>query len=176
MTPEEFNFIKECLGVQRKSYFYFKDKYALDITRFLLEDFQELRIGDLKKSRCAFLLQKGLVKELVSKLGKSTITKEDIQAIRFPEGKGFSYTICEWGEYTPHRNDSYYQTSRPGINLVLRLNFDLKHNWMYNKLISPDKGSHPFAFTGHPVSVKKEYTMSWARLDISLETGEVLIE
>ncbi len=176
MTPEEFNFIKECLGVHRKSYFYFKDKYALDITMFLLEDFQELRIGDLKKSRFAFLLQKGPVKDLVSKLGKNTITKEDIQAIRFPEGKGFSYTISEWGEYTPHRNDSYYQTSRPGINLVLRLNFDLKHNWIYNRLISPDKGSHPFALTGHPVSVKKEYTMSWARLDISLETGEVLVE
>jgi len=176
LTPEEYHLIKECIGIQSRPYYYFKDKYALDLANILLDRYQEVRIGDLKKSRFAFLLQKPPIKELVSSTGRNTISKTDLHSMTTLEGIGFFYSISEWGKYVAHRNNSYYQTSRPGINVVLRLNFDLKHNRMYNSLIKPDKTSHPFAFTGHPVSVKREYTMCWARLDVSLDTGEVLVE
>ncbi len=176
MTPSEYQLIKECLGIQKKPYFYFKDKYALDIAKTLCDKYHELRISDLKKSRFAFVLNKEPVKQIVSGIGRGTLHRDDFQNLPQLEGKGFWYTLSEWGEFKRHRNDSYYQTSRPGVNLVLQLNFDSIHNRYYNQLVKPEKSDHPFAFTSHPVSVKKVYTMCWARLDISLEAGEVLVE
>ncbi|RNC84559.1 MAG: hypothetical protein ED557_06155 [Balneola sp.] len=176
MTPSEYQLIKECLGIQKKPYFYFKDKYALDIAKILCDRYHEVRIGDLKRSRFAFVLNKEPVKQIVSGIGRGTIRSDDLEYSLMQEGKEFWYTLSEWGEFKRHRNDSYYQTSRPGVNLVLQLNFDNAHNRLYNQLVKPEKSDHPFAFTSHPVSVRRVYTMCWARLDISLETGEVLVE
>ncbi|MBO6522284.1 MAG: hypothetical protein JJ971_00525 [Balneolaceae bacterium] len=176
MTPEEYSFIKECLGIRRNTFYYYKDKYALEIIRMLCERNSEVKIGALKKSRFSFLLQKDPIKKVISKIGRDTLTLEDFDEVMDLNGKCFSFTISEWGEYKRHRNDSYFQTSRPGVNLVLQLNFDELHNRFYNQLINPEEGDHPFASTFHPVLVKREYTMSWARLDISLDTGEVLVE
>lgn len=177
MTPEEFQLINECVGGHRKPYYYFRDKYALELARLLCEEKEEIKIRDLKRSRFAFLLNKEPVKKIVSQTGRDTLTSDDVDTNKYnSHGKGFWYTISRWGEFKPHRNDGYYQTSRPGLNLVLQLNFDEDHNRFYNQLIKPDKDDHPFAYTSHPVLISGEYTLSWARLDISLETGEVLIE
>lgn len=174
MTPEEFNFIKETLGVEKKPFYYYKDKYALEITRLLFDC--EIKVSDFKKSNFKFLLQKHPLKIILSNLGRDTLNKEDLDSFVNPNGKQFHYTISEWGEYIRHRNDSWNQTSRPGKNVVLQLNFDADHNREYNRLVKPDKERHPFVFSGHPTSSKRSYTLAWARLDISLETGEVLIE
>ena len=176
MTPEEYQFIKGCLGINKDYFYYFKDKYALELARFLCEREEELKIGALKQSRFSFLLQKEPIRKVISGIGRNTLTISDLEKANNLNGMGFSYTISKWGEYNRHRNDSYYQTSRPGINLVLQLNFDAVHNRYYNELINPEEEDHPFVFTAHPVSVKGGYTMCWARLDISLETGEVLVE
>lgn len=176
MTPDEYQFIKGCLGINKNSFYYYKDKYALEIARILCERNNELKIGTLKQSRFSFLLQKEPVRNVISGIGRDTLTSKDLEHVHDLNGKGFSFTISEWGEYNRHRNDSYYQTSRPGLNLVLQLNFDDKHNRYYNQLVNPKKKRHPFAYSDHPVLTKGEYTMCWARLDISLETGEVLVE
>ncbi|MEQ9265425.1 MAG: hypothetical protein RLN81_09410 [Balneolaceae bacterium] len=174
MKPTEYNFIKEILGEEKKPFYYYKDKYALEVAKLLCED--GLRISELKKSEFKFLLQKRPIKSVLSDLGKDTLKNEDLDKFIDPDGKNFHYTISKWGEYEKHRNDGYYQTSRPGINLVLQLNFDDVHNNAYHQLVRPEKGYHPFAFSIHPASQKRSYTMAWARLDISLDTGEVLIE
>lgn len=174
MKPQEYTFIKEVLGEGRKPFYYYKDKYALELARLLCE--KELRISEFKQSGFGFLLQKQPLKSILSGLGRSTLRREDLDGYVQTDGKYFNYTISEWGEYIPHRKDGWYQTTRPGVNLVLQLNFDDFHNYIYHQLVKPDKENHPFVYFGHPVSWQHNYTMAWARLDISLDTGEVLIE
>lgn len=174
MTPEEYTFIKEALGVEKRFFYYYKDKYALEVAKLLCND--TLKIKELKKSGFNFLLQKHPLKVILSNLGRDTLRKEDLERFINPDGKYFHYTISEWGEYRRHRNDSWYQTSRPGINLVLQLNFDVDHNREYHRLVNPNKKEHPFVFEYHPTSSRRSYTLAWARLDVSLDTGEVLIE
>ncbi|GAB5409856.1 MAG: hypothetical protein BalsKO_22210 [Balneolaceae bacterium] len=174
LTPEEYTFIKEILGAEKKFFYYYKDKYALEVAKLLCND--TLKISELKKSDFSFLLQKHPLKVILSDLGRDTLTKDDLERFINPDGKHFHYTISEWGEYKRHRNDDWFQTSRPGKNLVLQLNFDADHNREYHRLVKPDKEDHPFVYGGHPTKCKRSYTLAWARLDISLETGEVLIE
>ena len=71
--------------------------------------------------------------------------------------------------------DSYGQTSRPGYNLVLRLNFSNQHDTEYRRLIDK-KDRRPFVFEDHPVSRRRWHTLAWSRLDIDLRTGEALVE
>ena len=71
-------------------------------------------------------------------------------------------------------DQGWYQTSRPGKNLVLQLNFSGRHNQPYYRLMQPAEG-HLFQPDYHPAS-HKEPTLAWARLDIDLDAGEALIE
>ena len=157
-------------------FYYYKDKYALDLLRLLLHTNDELRISELKKSRFGSLLQKAPVKALLAQHGKAMLSKQDLDKHSNSEGRWFHYTFEEWGEYIPHRKDGWYQTTRPGVNLVLQLNFDDFHNYIYHQLVKPEKEDHPFVYYSHPVKHKGSYTLAWARLDVSLDTGEVLIE
>lgn len=89
----------------------------------------------------------------------------------------FNLSFDHWGDYTKHRHDTWNQTSRPGYNLVLQLQFSAEAVSQYKKLITPNceysDAWNPFHSYGHPAT---PYTMAWARLDFSFRTGELLIE
>ncbi|MEW8684157.1 MAG: hypothetical protein AB2536_19860 [Candidatus Thiodiazotropha endolucinida] len=51
-----------------------------------------------------------------------------------------------WGS----KSDRYAQTSRPSVNLVLRLNFNHQHDSLLQKLIHPTRDG-VFNYWGHPV-------------------------
>ena len=91
----------------------------------------------------------------------------------------FLLTVWLWGD---DHWSSYEQTSRPGYNLVLRLNFSQHHDRRFEQWFKPyyQWGSLN-GFYLHPVlgTRKRHYfrhTLAWARLDIDLEQGEALIE
>lgn len=91
------------------------------------------------------------------------------------QGNYFGVSIGKWGEDKSHRNDSYYQTSCPGKNLVLQLNFDLEHDLLYHKTFNVKEDGDNFTNCGHPIS-KKANTMAWSRIDLDFDTGEAFIE
>jgi hypothetical protein len=88
----------------------------------------------------------------------------------------FSIRLDRWGADEPSDwRSRYYQTSRPGQNLVVQLNFPASHDRAYQRLVQPRK-YHPFVWYCHPVCIGGPFTLAWARLDIDFDAGEVLIE
>ncbi len=173
MTPLEIEFIEKTIGSEHKQFYYYRDKYALQLLKYHVKD--SMKISELKSSRYQGLVNKQVVQEVLKSCGDSMLHAERIFDSAESDGKDFNYTLSNWGEYTPHRNDGWFQTSRPGRNLVLQLNFDSWHNYKYHELIKYDHVD-PFVFSCHPVSVKRQFTMAWTRLDIDLDRGEMLIE
>lgn len=173
MTPLEIEFIEKTIGSEQKYFYYYRDKYALQLLKYHVKD--SMKINELKSSRYQGLLNKQIVQNVLKDCGDSTLHTDRLLDQPVHDGKEFNYTISRWGEYTPHRNDSWFQTSRPGLSLVLQLNFDSWHNFKYHQLIKYDQVD-PFVFICHPVSKKSQFTMSWTRLDIDLDRGEMLIE
>ncbi len=173
MTPLEIEFIEKTIGSEQKRFFYYRDKYALQLIKYHVKD--SIKINDLKSCRYQGLLNKTVVREVLQNCGDSILHPEMLSDQPAKEGKDFNYTISKWGQFIPHRNDSWNQTSRPGLNLVLQLNFDDWHNYKYHQLIK-NSTIDPFVLRCHPVSTKRQFTMAWARLDVDLDRGEVLIE
>ncbi|MEM7296928.1 MAG: hypothetical protein AAF391_01530 [Bacteroidota bacterium] len=173
MTPLEIEFIEKTIGSDQKYFYYYRDKYALQLLKYHVKD--GIKVNELKSSRYQGLLHKEVVREALKSCGKNVLHQDMLLDQPVMDGKEFNYTLSKWGEYIPHRNDCWYQTSRPGLSLVLQLNFDFWHNNKYHELIKYDHVD-PFVFSCHPVSKNRQFTMSWTRLDIDLDRGEILIE
>lgn len=178
MTPLEIEFIQQTISSTPKPYNYYRDKYALQLLKYHVKN--QVKINELKSSRYQGLLGKQVVNDMIKACSHGVLYSEALQSHYQnnweEEGKGFNYTVSKWGEYVSHRNDSWNQTSRPGYNLVLQLNFDDWHNCKYHQLVKNEYGGDPFIFCSHPVAEQRHFTMAWARLDIDLDCGEVLIE
>ena len=174
MNTQEMALLRECLDWHKKPYFYFKDKYALDL--LALYAGAGVKISTLKKSPWAFLLDKPLVKEIVAGMPEKSLSADTLSAC-WP-GPVFAFTLglAEWGTYRKYRHDTLEQTSRPGLNLVLQLNFGQHHNRQYRQLMQPSDDYPLFVNDCHPVNAEKDFTLAWARLDLDLDTGEVLVE
>ena len=174
MTPLEIEFIEKTIGSEQKQFYYYRDKYALQLIKYYVKN--SIKIHELKSSGYQSLLNKTVVREVLKNCGDSMLHPKMLCEQPITEGIDFNYTISKWGEFVPHRNDSWNQTSRPGLNLVLQLNFDEWHNYKYHRLIKVRDDHHPFVRYSHPVSTRRQFTMAWVRLDIDLDRGEMLIE
>ena len=130
----------------------------------------------MKQSPWAFLLDKPLLKKQTASLPRQRIRPLDLQTYLPESVFYFDMTFDFWGFHKRHRNDAWYQTSRPGFNLVLQLNFGAWHDAKYYQLVQPKAEKHPFRWTCHPVAENNKLTMAWSRLDVDLENGVVLIE
>ena len=86
----------------------------------------------------------------------------------------YRLTLGHWGGDGRYWRQRWRQTSRPGANLVVQLNFSNQHNQAYERLLRP-ADVHPFQGYGHPVA-EGERTLAWCRLDLDLRTSEALIE
>jgi hypothetical protein len=85
----------------------------------------------------------------------------------------YKVTFGRWGSSDPTEWPSRHQTSRPGENVVLQLNFGRAHNAAYQRLLRPEQGL--FSNSCHPIH-ERHLTMSWARIDIEQSAGEATIE
>ena len=158
-----------CLSDDRHTYYYFKDKYCM----FLLNHYikEETTVRNIKNSHLARFCNKPLVKEWLANQGQKIITPEMVETMWSSEMFHFTLTLGEWGG----GDACWQQTARTGFNLVVQLNFSRNHDRLYSKVMDSESGYNPFVCESHPINGVRN-TVAWARLDISEDLTEVLIE
>ncbi len=173
MEQQEIEEVLGCLSQEPDKFYYFKDFYAVMMLSYVVGS--GMKIHEIKKSRFKRLINKPLVKELLRRSGSPTLSQEVLGSFWPRDYHCYLLTLDKWGGSKDGAR-FYNQTSRPGWNLVLQLNFSARHNRTYNRLIKPQK-SHPFERRYHPVSCDSGmHTLAWARIDFDLDQGEALIE
>lgn len=172
MEPIELAQLIKTHQLDRTPFYYFKDKFALDVLKWHVGDGKS--IAQLRQSPVKGLLQKPLLKQLLANVSGQTLTSELLESYWAPTFIPFRLSLGKWGTFKKHRKSYWNQTSRPGCSLVLHLNFANDHNQRYQQLMQPRH--HDFCNLGHPQAAKGQFTMAWARMDVDPERGEVLIE
>ena len=170
MDVAEINAIDAGVPQFRRTFHYFKDRFALMLLSYVVGKGRAIRL--LKQTRFAGLLQKPVVKRVCAGLGGGRLTPHALASVWPDDAEAFALSIGAWGEDGPW--EPWLQTSRPGHNLVLHLDltgsdcarcreaFDVQvKDWDVDSL-------HPWT--------KGAFTLAWARLDIDTSTGEALIE
>jgi hypothetical protein len=175
MKPQEVIEIIECLPKGRTLYHYFKDRYALQLLSWFVGEGRTVR--EVKTSPFARLLQRPTARDCIARLGGGRLTRLDLEGVWPARPEAFVLTLGTWGRRrVPRRwGRGYYQTSRPGVNLVLQMNFCNRHEQEYAKL-AVEEGRRPFECFSHPIHQNGRRTLAWARLDLDLGAGEALIE
>lgn len=174
MKIEDVKEMIACLEDGRSLFYYFKDRYCFDLLCYEMErhQWQTVSAQQLKSHRYAKFLGRTALKKLVANSGHGCITYEDLVFNRPCDQTAFNLSLSCWGNGHRYRD----QTTRNKSNLVLQLNFNNQHINRYQQLIKPHRNAHPFTYWGHPVRKDKRCTLAWVRMDVSLETNEVLIE
>ncbi|MEM7426771.1 MAG: hypothetical protein AAF441_11805 [Pseudomonadota bacterium] len=174
MKTDTLREIIACLPTGRTLFSYYKDRYAVQLLEYVVP--REPRIQRLRKSPHAKLLCRPPVRPILSDCGSGCLNLDDFLYVQSSDVQHYRLTLGTWGrESFSGWRRSNFQTTRRGCNLVLQLNFSGLHDAYYNKLIGADLRC-PFANYRHPVQRSRWHTMSWARLDLDLETGEALVE
>ncbi len=174
MKHDELQEIINVLPKGKTFFRYFKDRYALLLLEYAARD--GMQLADLRQTRFGKLLSRPIVQPILSEAGSGAVSGWDFDAAWPAEHECYLLTLGQWGEPRKHRWEPYHhQTSRPGLNLVLQLNFSSKHDGPYAELVG-DQNVRPFEYTGHPISDRGLHTLAWARLDIDLANGQALIE
>ncbi|HEX4826190.1 MAG TPA: hypothetical protein VFV19_17960 [Candidatus Polarisedimenticolaceae bacterium] len=148
---------------------YFRDRYALQLLAYAAAEGRSL--PEMRRGRFGALFQKPSVRRLFAT--RERCVDWDLLDSYFPAPtQDYEITLGLWGS---DRDWHWNQTSRPGFNVVLQLNFPRAHDRAYRRYIRPGNET-PFARGGHPVNEDGLHTMAWARLDIDGKHGEALIE
>ena len=169
MDKREVKEIIECLPRGRTPFCYYKDRYALMLMSLAFT--KPATKAEVREAGLGRLLEKPVVKQAMGACGSGTISKEMCEQHWPDDYRSYTLQLSGWGS-----NDrSWDQVSRGGYNLVLRLNFSLRHTGLYHHLIDPEC-SYPFENWSHPVSRGKQRTLAWSRIDIDLKRDEALIE
>lgn len=175
MDRQTIEEIIACLRGERTVYPYYRDRYSIGLLRQLSRHGRpgsRLSVAALKRSPYAPLLQKPRVRTALSRLGHEPIDDLYLAAHDHdPDQEHFVLTLGSWG--SEQRAGRWRrQTSRPGLNLVLQLNFNGDHDQHYRKL---GCGHSLFNYSGHPVS-RTRNTLAWARIDLDWNSDSALIE
>ena len=161
--------IIDCLPKGKTRFYYFKDRYALLLLSLGVAD--QATKKEISRTRFAKLLHKQVVKEAIRRSRDSLLSPDTFNSYWPLNCECYFLSLGTWGS----KRGSWNQTSRPGYNLVLQLNFSSAHDEPYQRLIDPED-ERPFSFYSHPIADGTLRTLAWARLDIDLHRGEALIE
>lgn len=151
---------------------YVRDRYALMLLAMKLSRPRSVRA--IKSSPLNPLLSRPLIKQTLSRMPDGVLTDWQLRNIErelIGNAPRYWLTFAKWGS---DEKDSWYQTSRPGWNLVIQLNFPRKHDLAYRRLLDPGDNT-PFETYDHPIS-RPLNTLAWARIDIDDRGREALIE
>lgn len=174
MDRESADEVIACLGDERKLFTYYRDRYGIGLLCHLAR-YQPGGLPDvahLKQSPYAGLLQKPRLRQTLAMLGGQPLNEAFLAAHDHDEAQQvFRLGLAIWGGGSC-RARSRQQTSRPGCNLVLQLNFNRRHDAHYRRLGCRDGF---FNYAGHPVS-RQLNTLAWARIDLDWASGTALIE
>ncbi len=181
MDTQLLNEVISCLPKGKTHYRYFKGAYASRILSMLLPE--QTSIHQLKKTRFKHLLEHPTVKTVIANCGDGVLTSTQLESIWHEPSEPFLLTVSRWGRKSnQYWNQHWYQTSRPGENLVLQLNLPTEHRQRFLDQVTND---NTWTINGtassHPVQQSTECaafrdTLAWARIDLDLETNEALIE
>ncbi len=174
MKKELLTEIIQCMPQERTLYHYHKDHYAAWMLQQITQ--QGVSVKQLKQSPYASLLNKPLIKSMLSNKGKGLLKTNDFEQLWQEPSIPYMLTLGQWG------GDRQWgaQTTRKGENLVLQLNFNNQHNQVYQNLLEGEDqdllrvGYHPII--DRATKAFKHETLAWARIDIDFSTGEALIE
>ena len=140
-----------CLVGERTLYHYYRDRYSIGLLRHLSRP-RPLSIADLKQSPYAPLLHKPRVKNILADIGGKHLDEHQLARNDYDaDQNAFVLTLDTWGSER-HREQCWKQTSRPGYNLVLQLNFCRRHDQAYRRLGCTESR---FNYHGHPVSTRR---------------------
>ena len=172
MTRELMSEIVNGLRRKRWRFYYGPDVYAYQLLTYLVD--LGVSFPEIRRSSFARLLDRPVIKARLAQFGQRQITPAQWRSWRPAEPLCYLLTLDGWGE-AASRYAQDDQTSRPGYNLVLQLNFSNQHNRPYEKLIEPTH-FHPYEYDSHPIAAKPRLTMSWVRIDLANDLSHALIE
>lgn len=175
MERSQLVFLLQALDGPRRLFHYAADEYA----RYLAErqvKAAATTLADFQRSRFGKLLERPNLKAAKAGWGDGRLDYDRLQLVRASNPLAFRITFSRWGDMRRERYN-YNQTSRPGYNLVVQLNFGGDHNKAYQALVkNRTYWYHPFHYGCHPAQADREFTIAWARIDISDDLGTALIE
>ncbi|WP_444994044.1 hypothetical protein [Aliikangiella sp. IMCC44359] len=119
----EINLLKEvieCLDDGRRLVHYYRDKYAVYLLRMLVRTKGGLSVNEIKSGAYAKLLNKDIIKKVTAQCGKGLLTEDILLQAFSTEFESYVVTLSTWGNQSDYL---WNQTSRPGANLVIQLNF-----------------------------------------------------
>jgi hypothetical protein len=171
MELELANEIIDCLPANRTLFRYTKDQYAIYLLQRMIHEQGCKSIAQLKQSPCRQLLEKPFIKDWLSQYGKAVVEAWYFEPCLITEFTHYALTLGKWGCAQDY---AWNQTSRPGCNLVLQLNLPENLDGEFKNLAGC--AINCITSNNHPQSQKRSATLAWARLDVDLDSGEVLIE
>ncbi len=118
------------------------------------------------------LMRKPILQQAVRDAHGAPLRVGDLDLVWDDPCEWYRLTLDSWGEAD---RDAGWQTTRPGWNLVLQMNFSAEHDRQFRSLVKPGRWS-PFGNYGHPVHRNGRQTLAWSRIDLDVEQGEALIE
>jgi len=171
MKIETIEEIIACLPTGRTLFPYFRDRYAGMLLTWVIDN--HASIADIKRTPYAPLLEKDSIKGILRKCGNGHLDKSTLQTGWSESHESFLLTLDHWGPGSRRHR----QITRPGYNLVLQVNL---HN-SYLRAMESLFGNDYLQLNGHPVlrpqtAAMFRPTLAWVRLDLDLDTNEVLIE
>jgi hypothetical protein len=166
MQAEEIEAINAGVPPCRRTFQYFKDRFALMLLSYVVGRGKAIRL--LKQTPFAGLLRKPIVRQVCAGQGGGRLTPHALASVWPGDAEAFGLSIGRWGTDGPWH--PWYQTSRPGFNLVLHLNLTGARCRECRRVyqIRDEYWSHPWA--------AGSFTLAWARMDIDRQAGEALIE
>lgn len=172
MKKRELDEVLYCLGNDKRVVYYHKDRYCLDLILWYMEGLgkESVAVKELKQWRR--FAEKPLVQEILKSNGSKVLSRDNLKFYYAKDALAFTLSLSRWGSGAR----AYDQTSRNQENLVLQINFDNRHNQLYEGLLKPYDHYGPFECRSHPIRRDHRKTLAWARLDFDLSTGEALIE
>ena len=165
------NLIREILRRENKRrliYPYYKGRYAIHLLRGLIGEAMPIR--KLRQSPASSLLHSPAVQPALQAAGDGVLRKEQLELCWPEDACEFVLDFGIWEE-----DYQWAQTSRPGANLVVRLNFSNRHDRRYQEVLA-NRPAYGFNNWGHPVNTDGRATLAWARVDVDPDNGEALIE
>jgi hypothetical protein len=129
-------------------------------------------VGALKRSRFAPLLRKEPVRRALERAGGGQLGAGHVAGVWPARPEAYRLTLGTWGHRKEWRQ-GWHQTSRPGFNLVLHLNFTARHDAELRRAFG--RRVHFDLAPIHPAA-RRFNTLAWSRIDLCLDRGEALIE
>ena len=173
MKTETIMEVIDCLPKGKTHFRYFKNGYAPKLLSMALRE--ETSVRAIKHSNFGKFLENTVLKNSPAISGNGLVDPSVLKLIWQEPSVAYLLTASSWR----YQSRGWSQVSRTGDNLVLQLNLPKTHQRLYDKHIGDSYWFNPC--WEHPVQKNKgqqsfSETLAWARIDLSFETNEALIE